>query len=139
MEVVTKNSQETQKLGQRIGAKLRPKKILALCGDLGTGKTTFLQGLAKGLGIKKRIISPTFVFLKEYPLKKGIFYHLDLYRLEKSQDALGLGLKEILNDNQGIVVIEWAEKIKKFLPSEKTDIYFYYLNEKERKIVIKER
>jgi len=139
MEVITKNSQETQKLGQKIGAKLKPKKILALYGDLGAGKTTFLQGLAKGLGIKKRIVSPTFVFLKEYPLEKGIFYHLDLYRLEKSQDALGLGLKEILNDPQGIVVIEWAEKIKNFLPLERRDIYFHYLNENERKIIIKER
>jgi len=140
MEIITKNSQETQKLAQGIGLKLKPKKILALYGDLGAGKTTFLQGLAKGLGVKRRVVSPTFVFLKEYPiLNDSTFYHLDLYRIENSQDALGLGLKEIFNDPKAIVVIEWADKIKDLLPKERTDIYFDYLSDQERKITIKEK
>jgi len=140
MEIITKNSQETQKLGQGIGLKLKPKKILALYGDLGAGKTTFLQGLAKGLGVKRRVISPTFVFLKEYPILDGsIFYHLDLYRIENSKDALGLGLKEIFDDPKAIVVIEWADKIEGLLPKKRTDIYFDYLSDQERKITIKEK
>ena len=162
MEVITQNALETQKLGEKIGRNLISQKIkskiFCLYGDLGSGKTTFLQGLAKGLGIKKRVISPTFVFIKQYeispprspfghlgggeattstPARCDVFYHIDLCRIEKASETQGLGLEEIFKDSKAIVAIEWAEKIKKILPKKRIDIQFNYLNHKERRIIIK--
>ena len=147
MEVITKSPTQTQKLGEKMGRDLaldrlssrafKPRfrpRTLCLYGDLGSGKTTFIQGLAKGLGIKKRVISPTFVFMKQY---KPSFYHVDLYRINKVGEAKGLGLEEIFNEPKAIIAIEWAEKIKKILPKKKEDIYFDYVSENQRKITFK--
>lgn len=145
MATITENALATQKLGQKIGADLKkklsqgkPGTTLALYGELGAGKTTFLQGLAKGLGIKDRIISPTFVFMRQYPIPgtKAIFYHVDLYRVEKATDAQSLGLEEILADPEAVVALEWAEKIRPILPPKRLDIHFKYLKSQERKVEI---
>lgn len=136
MEVITKNARETQRLGEKIGRSLKKGAIVALYGELGGGKTTFAQGLARGLGVKKRIISPTFVFMRQYPLVGRTFYHVDLYRIEGVEEARGLGVEEVLADPEAVVAIEWAEKIDKILPRERTDIFFEYSGEKERKIKI---
>ena len=129
MEIVTKSARETQELGKKLANNLKGG-IVALYGELGSGKTTFVQGLAAGLGIKKRIVSPTFIFIRQY----SNFYHIDLYRIEKPEDARGLGLEEILGDPANIVVIEWAEKIKNLLPKKRIDVKFKILGENERKI-----
>lgn len=145
MEIITKNAGETQAFGEKIGRNLISQKIkskiFCLYGDLGAGKTTFIQGLAKGLGIKKRITSPTFMFVKQYEMRDvpdrshlSRFYHIDLYRIEKTEEADGLGLEEIFNEPKTIIAIEWAERIKKILPKERTDIYFQYLDNDQRKI-----
>jgi tRNA threonylcarbamoyladenosine biosynthesis protein TsaE len=132
-------------LGEKIGCDLAFNKlklrILCLYGELGSGKTTFIQGLACGLGIKKRIVSPTFVFMKRYAIRgtQDIFYHIDLYRIEKFEDTRSLGLEEIFADPNGIIAIEWAEKITKILPKKRMDIQFNYLNYNKRKVTIKER
>lgn len=144
MEIITKSAAQTQKLGQEIGRDLKPPAVVALYGELGSGKTTFIQGVARGLGIKKRIISPTFVFIRQYEISSrgsqlwghGNFYHIDLYRIEKLGDAKGLGLEEIFADPDGIVAIEWAEKIKEILPKKRMDILFEYISENERKVRI---
>ena len=136
MEIITKSSQQTQNLGEKIGLDLKPGTIIALSGDLGSGKTTFLKGLAKGLGIKKRIVSPTFVFVKQYFVGKINFYHADLYRIENPKDTQGLGLKELFEDPNGITAVEWAEKFPEVFPEETIKMNFTYLNDKERKIVI---
>ncbi len=135
MEILTKSARQTQKLGEKIANQLiinHQSSIIALTGELGSGKTTFVQGVLKGLGIKKRVISPTFVFIREY----GRIYHVDLYRINSLADARGLGLEEILQDPHNIVLIEWAEKIKKILPKKRIDIHFNYLNNNQRKITI---
>ncbi len=114
---ITHSAEETQRLGESLGKKLAPPQIIAFESDLGGGKTTFIQGLAKGLGIKTKVISPTFVLEKIYPIPKKKFslYHYDVYRLDP--DPLFIG--EILeNANTNIVAIEWAEKIKKYLPKD---------------------
>jgi len=140
--VVTKSAQETQALGEKIGNNLKGGEILALYGELGSGKTTFLQGLAKGLGIKERILSPTFIMMRQYPLainhQPSImnFYHIDLYRIENEKDIEGLGLEEIWSDPKNIIAIEWAEKIKKVLPKKRIDIFFEYVEGEERRIMI---
>jgi tRNA threonylcarbamoyladenosine biosynthesis protein TsaE len=121
--------------------KIKPR-ILCLYGDLGSGKTTFIQGLAKGLGIKKRVISPTFMLIRMYQQEHRTkcieqrFYHIDLYRINKVGEAKGLGLEEIFNEPKAIIAIEWAERIKEILPKKRIDIYFDYVSENQRKINI---
>ncbi len=143
---ITNSYGETQKLGEDFAKKLQGGDVIALYGELGSGKTTFAQGLARGLGIKQRIISPTFVIVREYKLKtqkskvkttiknSKLFYHVDLYRIESSKEIEGLGLQEIISGRQNIVAIEWAEKIKELLPKERIDIYFEYIDEQKRRI-----
>lgn len=132
--IITNSYEETQKLGADFAQKLNSIPVLALYGDLGSGKTTFIQGLAKGLGIKNKIISPTFIIMRTYEANLKTFYHLDLYRIKDEKDIKDLGLTEIMNDIQNIVAIEWPEKIKSLLPQKRLDIFFEYLDENKRKI-----
>jgi tRNA threonylcarbamoyladenosine biosynthesis protein TsaE len=121
--------------------------VIAMQGDLGGGKTTFIQGLARGLGIKENITSPTFVILKKFEIvasrsnaprnnRNRTFYHIDAYRLEKPEDLTDLGIEGILLDTNNTVVIEWSEKIQKILPKNAIKIKFEFIDEKTRKIVI---
>jgi len=99
---------------------LPPRHVIALHGDLGSGKTTFTQHLAKELGITKRVISPTYVLMRQYSIPKHPQYknlvHLDLYRLSSSQDLKSIDLEEYLADPKNLVIIEWAGKVKITLP-----------------------
>lgn len=134
---ITNNAKETQSLGENFGKVLRRGNVVCLYGDLGSGKTTFVQGVARGLGIKKKIISPTFIIIKLYKLKtqnSKLFYHIDLYRIEGSKDIEGLGLEEILNGKESIAIIEWAEKLKNLMPAKRIDIKFLYEKENVRKV-----
>ncbi|MDO8621586.1 MAG: tRNA (adenosine(37)-N6)-threonylcarbamoyltransferase complex ATPase subunit type 1 TsaE [Candidatus Levybacteria bacterium] len=147
---ITNSFEETQALGEKVAKNLKGGGILALYGNLGDGKTTFVQGLAKGLGIKRRIISPTFIIVRSYATKlksqsskikatiqnSKVFYHIDLYRIDSQRDVEGLGIEEIINDPKNIVAIEWAEKMGKLLPKKRWDIKFEYLDEGRRKITI---
>lgn len=131
---ITNNFEETQKLGKDFAKILEKGDVVALYGDLGSGKTTFVQGLAKGLGIKQRIISPTFVIVRSYKSEVISFYHIDLYRAESERDIEGLGIEEIINNKNNIVVIEWAEKLRNYLPKKRIDINFSYKDENKRNI-----
>ena len=147
MEIVTKSARETQKLGEKIGNKLiinHQPLIIALYGDLGSGKTTFMQGLALGLGIKKRVLSPTFIIMRQYPISSikylvSNLIHVDLYRIKDEKDVESLGLQELWSDPNNVIAIEWPEKIEKILPEKRTNIYFEYLGEDKRKIRIEEK
>ena len=108
----TKSAQETKKIAKLLAQEISRPVVLALTGDLGSGKTTFIQGFLKGLGVKKRITSPTFVIMRTY----NLVYHIDCYRLSKAKELLKLGFKEILQSPKVIILIEWAEKIQKILP-----------------------
>lgn len=133
----TNNSKETQKLAYDFAKTLGTGETICLYGDLGSGKTTFTQGLAEGLGIKGRIISPTFVIIRSHELKNGMFYHVDLYRTETEKDIENLGLEEIVNDSRNITVIEWAEKLMDFLLKKRIEIEFVNEKENVRKIVFR--
>ncbi len=133
---ITKSSQETKNLALKLAAKLSNGTIIALYGNLGSGKTTFVQGLAKGLGINKKIISPSFIITRKYRLEIGNFYHIDLYRIENENAIEGLGLLEILNDPENIVAIEWPEKIEKLLPKKRINLDFKYLEDNKRQIIL---
>ncbi len=140
MEVKTDSPEQTRKIAKKIALTLKGGEVIALFGDLGAGKTVFTQGLAQGLKIKRKITSPTFVFLRSYPFRiKGkslTFYHVDLFRGQTRIDFQSLGLDEILS-NDSIVVLEWAQKIKEWLPKESITVEIESLNEKTRKIKIK--
>ncbi len=111
-------------------------ETLALAGGLGAGKTTFIQGLAEGIGINARINSPTFILMRKYTAKNNYFYHLDLYRLEGdvNKEVENLGLFDIWQGSKNIVAIEWAEKIREIMPKEVIWIKFENIGEEERKI-----
>ena len=144
----TNSPKETKKLGEDLAReilKTEPKKegsILALKGDLGGGKTTFLQGFAKGLRIQQKILSPTFVIIKRFKIDKyrkspfRYFYHIDCYRIGEIKEILKLGLKEIISDPQNIVAIEWAERIRKILPKKTIWINFEFTGRMKRTIAI---
>jgi tRNA threonylcarbamoyladenosine biosynthesis protein TsaE len=144
----TKKSFGTRKVAESLAKELASSTlknracVLALEGDLGGGKTTFLQGFAKALGIRDKILSPTFVIMKKFkiPARKKLFfknfYHFDCYRTQNEKDILALGFLEIISDPSNIVAVEWSEKIKKILPSSAIKIKFGFINEEERKIEI---
>lgn len=108
-QFTTYSEKETKDLAKKLAKKLTG--VIALIGELGSGKTTFAQGFAEGLGIKDKIISPTFVLIRQHRIPKTDkpLYHIDLYRLE---DFAELGLKDLIEDPNNIVLIEWAEKLK---------------------------
>lgn len=155
----TKNSIQTKKLGEILAKeilKTQPKEkafVLGLEGGLGGGKTIFLQGFARGLGIKQKILSPTFVLIKRFRIrsvirpsalsnggaktKRKYFYHIDCYRIEKPKELLALGFKKIISNPQNIVAVEWAERIKKILPKDAFILRFQFVNKTKRKIVVK--
>lgn len=104
---------ETKKIAAEF-ARNSKDRIFALTGELGAGKTIFVQGFAKGLRIRDKIISPTFVLIRQHKISntEKVLYHIDLYRLEDSANFKEMGLDEILSDQKSVVLIEWAEKLK---------------------------
>jgi tRNA threonylcarbamoyladenosine biosynthesis protein TsaE len=141
---ITNSFEETQKLGETLAKQMmesgfkKTAVVLGLQGNLGDGKTTFLQGFAKGLGVDEKILSPTYVIQKRFGIKKDFenFYHIDCYRLNKPEEILELGWKEIILNPKNIVAVEWPDKIKKFLPKQTISINFKSASENQRKIVI---
>lgn len=132
----TQSLRETQEFARDFAKNLKGGDILCLYGNLGSGKTSFVQGLAKGLGITKRIISPTFIIARRYEMGDLNFYHIDLYRTETVQDLYSIGIDEILEDDNNIVAIEWAEKLFDLMPKKRIDLKFKYVDENTRKITI---
>ena len=103
--------------------------VVTLAGDLGTGKTTFTKFVARHLGIKYKLRSPTFVILKKYPLKrKGYkyFYHLDAYRLKNEKELLHLGWEEIIGNKEHLVFIEWPENVSKVIPKDAKSVKIFH-------------
>ena len=137
LKKISTSAEETKNFAKNIAKNLKTPQIIALYGNLGSGKTTFVQGLASELGITKRVLSPTFVFIREYQLdNKKMFFHVDLYRQDSSQDITTIGLSDILKTKNAIIAIEWPEKIEKLLPSNTIKINFYTAGEKIRKITV---
>jgi tRNA threonylcarbamoyladenosine biosynthesis protein TsaE len=143
---ITKNSKQTQKLGENLAKEMLKSQlsntatVLGLKGDIGGGKTTFLQGFAKGIGIEEKITSPTFVIMKRFnlPVKNKFrnFYHIDCYRLKNEKDILELNFKNIILNPENIIAIEWPERIKKILTKYAVFIKFDFIEENKRKIKI---
>jgi tRNA threonylcarbamoyladenosine biosynthesis protein TsaE len=118
MKIISRSVRDTLQAGRKIASNLSPGDIVCLFGELGSGKTILTKGIARGLGIaENKVISPTFVLIREYPKAKIPFYHFDLYRLKDPRNILVLGYEEYLYDD-GIAVIEWADRLKYLLPGE---------------------
>ena len=138
-EYLTKSPGETKKLGEALARTLLRNRskdratVVGLRGDLGGGKTTFLQGFIKGLGKKAKILSPTFIIMR----RAGNFYHIDCYRIKGPKDLLALGFKKILAGPKNIVAIEWADVVKKIMPRHAVWVDFKFVDKNKRRIVIK--
>ncbi len=172
-EIITENALTTQKIGRILAEEIvkshsgrKNALVIGLEGELGSGKTTFIQGMAKGLGLKEPMTSPTFVIMRRYQIPLSLrggrqrrptkqsrkitrglprpdlmsglamtsFFHIDCYRINQPKDLLDLDFKEILSHPRNIVVIEWAEKVKKILPANTLWIRFEHLGENKRRI-----
>lgn len=149
---ITNNFKETQKLGKLLAEELKTGQIICLEGDLGSGKTTFTQGLLKGLKVRGPYTSPTFLIMKhyekEFPISKSQFpnkskkiksqiqniYHIDAYRVGPV-DILNLGWEEIISDKKNIIIVEWSDRIQKILPKNCLKIKFEWMDQDKRKII----
>ena len=132
-EYITNSFKETQKLGELLAMELKGGKVICMEGDLGAGKTTFTQGLLKGLKVKGPYTSPTFVVMKEYKKKDKNIYHIDAYRINEN-DLLNLGWEELISNPKNIIIVEWSERVKKILPKDSIKIKFDWVDEQQRKI-----
>lgn len=171
-KIITVSANQTKNLAEKLAKKIllaksdlaKRKKalIIGLFGDLGVGKTTFMQGFAKGLGVKQKIISPTFVILKKFKITKKPssfakttkdkqnfrnllsttrkfqlnLIHIDAYRLDNPEELLNLGWHELVKNPENIILVEWANKIKKILPKNSIKISFKHLGKNKREIEI---
>jgi len=137
-EITTKSPEETMNFAIDFTKRLKGGEILALEGDLGSGKTTFTKGLAEELRVSDTITSPTFVLLKPYEAKiadkKIEFVHVDAYRVESIEDIKSVGIEDYLDRDDVVLVIEWADKIKGILPKDTIELKFTTMDENERKI-----
>lgn len=165
MKIKSVSARQTQAIAKKLAKHLLKEShfkyalLLALSGNLGSGKTTFVQGFLIALGVRGALTSPTFVLIKKYKISKTKFqinsknqelnnqnhqpetknykfaYHVDAYRIKKPAELLHLGLKEILADPQNIVLIEWAEKIKKLLPKNAIWMRFEHVGKENQRII----
>jgi tRNA threonylcarbamoyladenosine biosynthesis protein TsaE len=117
--VKSTSPKETESVGEALGAQLRAGDVVVLTGDLGTGKTTFTKGLARGLGVTDRVTSPTFTIVQEYDGRVPVA-HVDVYRLERIQELHDFGFEELLE--QRVTVVEWGEAIAIVLPRDRIDV-----------------
>ena len=163
MEFITKNTEETRRIGEDLAREISGFKskekfalVMALEGELGAGKTTFVQGFARGLKLENKITSPTFVLFKIYPIRpfeipqdrqaqgrplriKSFFrqmIHVDCYRLRDHKDLAAIGFKEEIRNKENIILVEWSDRVQPILPERHIKVHIDHLSENERKITI---
>lgn len=107
----------TRDVGEAVAPLLRPRDAVVLTGELGAGKTTFVQGVARGLGVDDQVVSPTFTLVREYEGRLGVA-HVDVYRLQRMQDVVDLGLEE-LGDGEDVLLVEWGDVVEELLPRDR--------------------
>jgi len=131
--------ESTVEFGKQIASLLKPGMVVALDGDLGTGKTVISRGIARGLGVTSPVTSPTFTVAQEYPLPGNRFlYHLDMYRIDDENSALAFGIDEFLFAPNAITIIEWPERISELLTADQRllMIHLRHVNEMQRRLEI---
>jgi len=136
----TSSEQATEQIAFEIAQRMESGSLIALIGNLGTGKTVFARGFAKGLGIKDIVCSPTFNIVREYPCKKNNWmYHMDLYRINGSEAALAFGIEDYIYNPDAITLIEWPERIFDILPADIILVEIKRLSDTDREITITRR
>ena len=135
LDFISHSEAQTRRLGVRLAGLLQPGDVLALVGDLGSGKTRWAQGICRGLEVTDQVVSPTFTLVNEYQGRWPV-YHIDLYRLHDSAEMLTFGLEEYLYGS-GISLIEWADRARDFLPDDHLVVELYYLEESKRRVVLR--
>ncbi|MDD5110015.1 MAG: tRNA (adenosine(37)-N6)-threonylcarbamoyltransferase complex ATPase subunit type 1 TsaE [Patescibacteria group bacterium] len=143
-QIISTSAAQTFSTGQRMAKKLRGGEVLALVGDLGTGKTVMTRGIATGLGVTGRIVSPTFVLMRVYPVKNRgritQLVHIDAYRIQHAHELLDIGLDDYLGKPDTVTVIEWADRVKKILPRKTITVELDHGSTvNRRKVLIKNR
>ncbi|MCF7890330.1 tRNA (adenosine(37)-N6)-threonylcarbamoyltransferase complex ATPase subunit type 1 TsaE [Candidatus Bipolaricaulota bacterium] len=123
--------EETEKVGKKLVEKYGPNRLFCLYGPLAAGKTTLVKGLARALEVEETIVSPSYVLLREYQGKSSL-YHLDLFRIQSGEEFVEAGLDEYLLEPEGIVAIEWADRIEDILPDSRLDVNLELAGEKKR-------
>lgn len=134
MRFTSASEQETAGLGEKLGARLRPGDVLAFYGGLGAGKTAFIRGVARGLGVEGRVTSPTFTIVNEYPGRVPLF-HFDMYRLGSSDELFEIGWEDYLARG-GVCCVEWTENVEDAIPPEAVRVRIEKTGERERVIDI---
>ncbi len=134
MELITRNAGETEQVGAALGRVLQPGTVIAYLGDLGAGKTAFTRGLARGLGAREQVTSPTYTIVNEYLSGRLPLFHFDMYRLRSSEDLWDIGWEDYL-DRGGICAVEWSENVADALEGAVT-VRIDKLGEDTRKITI---
>jgi tRNA threonylcarbamoyladenosine biosynthesis protein TsaE len=136
-KIITSSHEETKNMGKRFAQMLSPGDVVAFSGELGSGKTTLIQGICGGLGVKNYVRSPCFVIINEYNGKFKV-YHFDLYRLDNEKELEDLGYEEYFYGD-GVCLVEWAEKAERLLPGQRIQVNLKILSERKREIQIKGR
>jgi len=132
MRRASRSPEETRALGERLGAALGKGDVVACVGPLGAGKTCFLQGLARGLGVRGDVTSPTFVLVNEYHGRLPV-YHVDAYRTASLTELVDLGLEEMLHGD-GVTIVEWADKLRPLLPARAVTVTIRGLGDEPREL-----
>jgi tRNA threonylcarbamoyladenosine biosynthesis protein TsaE len=136
-EFISKSPEETMELGEQMARELKLGDCLALYGELGAGKTTLIKGIARGLGIPEdEVLSPTFILIREYRAGRLPLFHVDAYRITKPEELQEVGLEEYLLSDEGITVIEWADRVEGIIPVGCIKIDFEIISPDERRISI---
>lgn len=137
MKKISRSAQETKQLGREVAKQLEPGQTVALFGELGSGKTTFIKGLAQALGIEGEITSPSYTLMNQYQVsgKNFKFCHFDFYRIDEPKQPAA-DLLDYLEDENYLVAIEWASRVERFLPKETVKLEFKYVEEDKREIKI---
>lgn len=133
LQIITKSEKETENLGRVLASKLAPRSIVALYGDLGAGKTAFVRGLARGLGIGKKVSSPTFTIVNELSENGKTLIHFDMYRLGGSDELFDIGWKDYLQ-RDCILAVEWSEIVDDIYTGEEIRVKIEKLGDNERRI-----
>jgi tRNA threonylcarbamoyladenosine biosynthesis protein TsaE len=134
-EIVTAGPEETEAAGERLGRTLGAGAVVALTGELGAGKTCFVQGLVRGLGATIRATSPTFVLVNQYQ-GRVVVHHVDAYRTDSMTELIDLGLLELMG-GPGVTIIEWADKLRPLLPPDTIHVHISGVGDEPRSITIR--
>ncbi|MBI1735826.1 MAG: tRNA (adenosine(37)-N6)-threonylcarbamoyltransferase complex ATPase subunit type 1 TsaE [Candidatus Rokubacteria bacterium] len=132
--VETSSPEETAAVGERLGRALAPGAVVALTGELGAGKTCFIQGVVRGLGVERRATSPTFVLVNEYRGRVPVL-HVDLYRIDRLADVEDLGLPDVFG-REAVTLVEWADKLGPLLPADAIRVHIDGVGDEARRITI---